>query len=100
LYGVLAALINKEQIAKDQLKKIKKLNSSYSFGEIPYHLSRIETHLPNEKKALNNLEEAVSKGAKFYINNVFENDPIFNKLKLNPQFQKITHPLGIESAKH
>ncbi len=91
--GIIAARNGDYAAAQTYIQQIKDLKAPYQFGDVPYNLARIYLHLNQEDTALDLLQDAVDAGAKFYANNVFDQDPDLQTLVSNPRFQKIIHPL-------
>ena len=91
--GIIHAKKGSQSQAKDMIRQLEEIQEPYDFGWTPYYQARIFAHLDQEDKAFDLLEESVRRGAKFYANNVFDQDPDLQGLTSNPRFQSIIHPL-------
>ncbi len=92
--GVIQAKLGSDAKSWETIADLEGLKRAYDYGAVPYAQARIYYQLAEEERALTLLQQAVDEGAKFYTNNVFENDPDLQGLMDNPRFQKIVHPLA------
>jgi len=90
--GVLAALNQHDNLAQQQIQSIDTMANQFTFVKVPYYKARIIANQNNIDEALNPIETAIDQGAQFYVNNVFENDPLLKMLKMNERFQAMVHP--------
>ena len=92
--GIIAIKRGDNDEARTRLSQLQGLVKPYQFGAVPYNMARIHYHLGEEDTALDLLQQAVDEGAKFYTNNVFDQDPDLQGLVTNARFQRITHPVA------
>jgi class 3 adenylate cyclase len=90
--GIIHVILGDTIAAEQQLVELDELNSEFDFGNTPYCKARIILKMGKKDKALTLLRKSVDQGAKFYVNNVFDNDPDLQGLIDDPEFQKIIHP--------
>ena len=91
--GAILAIQGNRDLALKKVEDLEDFRSDFDFGSISYNQARIYLKLGDRQKALALLETSVQEGARFNVNNVFENDPDFIELRDDPKFQRIIHPL-------
>jgi thioredoxin-like negative regulator of GroEL len=78
----------KERESLMMVEKLNQLRSKYQFGEVDYQLARYFAVVDEDKKALQHLLKAIADGQN-YTSATFQNDPHFNRLKKDNDFEKI-----------
>ena len=96
--GIIQARMGRVDESKKVIADLAALNAPFQYGTVPYAQARIHQQLGESDKALDLLQQAVDEGAKFYANNVFDQDPDLQGLVDNPRFQEIIHPLGVPAV--
>jgi class 3 adenylate cyclase len=91
--GVIHAKKGNKDKAESIIAELATMKRPYDYGAVPYHQARIYYHLGDETKALDLLQLAVNQGARFYANNVFDQDSDLQGLVNHQRFQRIIHPL-------
>jgi serine/threonine protein kinase/tetratricopeptide (TPR) repeat protein len=90
--GVLAAMMENEEEARQLEEALRNVDREYLFGEHTYYRARINALLGKREKAVSLLEKSFDQGRYFSIS--IHRHPAFEPLRDYPPFQELLEPEG------